>query len=204
MIEEYLIRCFESKTFSGSVVEPLHYKLDFLLSDCGEVTLLRKVLANETIHILVSSSLPGCVWMGKIDISTKVTSNSFMFRKLFAIIRRDGMGSDRQRLQELDNSISHSSSCLALDLSQEGQARLPLGQGDNSMTMPFPDNRIHLPITQSLTSINDSGSLIDAYSVFELSTPIVASVAFPALFPWSGSSTGIVGGNEDFLQHVYL
>jgi hypothetical protein len=30
-----------------------------LLSDCGEVTFLRKVLANETIHVLVGGSLPG-------------------------------------------------------------------------------------------------------------------------------------------------
>jgi hypothetical protein len=69
-----------------------------------------------------------------------------------------------------------------LDLSQEGQARLLLNQGDNSITMSFSDNRIHFPITQSLTSIHDSRSLIDAHSVFELAASIVAPIAFPALF----------------------
>ena len=141
--------------------------------------------------------------MSKIDICTKVTSNPFMFCKLSAIIRRDGMGSDRQRLQEFDNSISHSLRCLALDLSQEGQARLRLGQGDNGVAMSFSDKRIHFPITQALAGIYDRRTLVDAHPVFELSTPIVAPIALPALFPWSGSSTGIVGDDGNLPQRVY-
>jgi len=39
-------------------VEFFHNEFDFLLSDCGAVALIRKVLANETIHILVGGSLP--------------------------------------------------------------------------------------------------------------------------------------------------
>ena len=91
------------------------------------------------------------------------------------------MSSDRQRLQELDNSIRHGLSSLALDLSQESQAGFPLRQGDNGMTMSFPDNRIHLPITQALACIHDSRPLVDTHLVFELSTPIVASIALPTL-----------------------
>ena len=120
--------------------------------------------------------------MSKIDICTKVMSNPFMVRELFAVIRCDRMGSDRQRFQELDHSIRHGLSSLALDLSQESQSGLPLSQGDNGMTMSFSDNRIHFPITQALASIHDSRPLVDAHPIFELSTPIVASVAFPALF----------------------
>jgi hypothetical protein len=119
--------------------------------------------------------------MSKIDISTKITSDPFMIRELFSVIRGDRMGSDRQRLQEIDHSISHSLSGLVLDLSQEGQARLPLSQGDNSMTMSFSDNRIHFPITQALACIHDSRPLVDAHPVFELATPIVAPVSLLAL-----------------------
>jgi hypothetical protein len=128
--------------------------------------------------------------MSKIGISTKVTSNPFMVRKFSAIIRCDRMGSNQHRLQELDNSISHGLSSLTLNLSQESQARLLLGQGDNGMAMSFSDNRIHLPITQALVSIYDSRPLVDAHSVFEFAAPIVAPIALTALFPWSGSSTG--------------
>jgi hypothetical protein len=40
------------------VVEFFRDEFGFLLSACGAVALIRKVLANETIHILVSYSLP--------------------------------------------------------------------------------------------------------------------------------------------------
>lgn len=114
------------------------------------------------------------------------------------------MGMDRQWLQELNDSISHSLSCLALDLSQESQATLPFRQGDNGMATSFADDRIHFPITQTLTLIRDRRPFVDAHPVFELTTPVITSIALPALFPWSGSSTGIIGGDGDLLQHVYL
>jgi hypothetical protein len=43
-------------------------------------------------------------------------------------------------------------------------------------------------------SLNDE---VDAHSVFELAMPIATPLALPALFPWSGSSAGIVGGDGD-------
>jgi len=97
--------------------------------------------------------------MSKIDISIQIFGDTLMVRKLQAIIRRDRMGSDRQRLHELDNSIRHGLSGLALDLSQESQTRLSLRKRDNSMTMSFSNNRVHFPITQALAGINDSRSL---------------------------------------------
>jgi len=57
--------------------------------------------------------------MSKVDISIQFFGDTLMARKLFAIIRRDRMGSDRQRLHEVDNSIRHDLSGLALDLSQQ-------------------------------------------------------------------------------------
>ena len=140
--------------------------------------------------------------MNKVDINVQFFRDTLMFRKLFAIIYRDRMGSDRKRLQELDHSIRYGLSSLALNLSQQSQARFPLRQGDNGMTMSFPNNCIHLPITQALACIYNSRPLIDAHPVSELSTPVIASIALPALFPWSGSSTGIVGGDGDLRQNV--
>ena len=120
--------------------------------------------------------------MSKVEIGIQHFRDTLMVRKLFAIIRCDRMGSDRQQLHELDNSIRHGLSCLALNLSQEGQAGLPLDQGDNGMTMAFSNNGIHFPITQALTSIHNSRSLVDAHSVLEYSAPVIAPVALPALF----------------------
>ncbi len=141
--------------------------------------------------------------MSKEDIRIQFFRNTLMIRKLMAIIRRDRMDSDRQRLHELDNSIRHSLSGLALDLSQESQSRLSLRKRDNGMTMPFSDNRIHFPITQALACIHNCRPLVDTHPVLDLSTPVIAPIALPALLPWSGSSTGIVGDDGDLLPHVY-
>lgn len=120
--------------------------------------------------------------MSKVDISIQFFGDTLMVRKLFAIIRRDRMGSDRQRLHELDNSIRHGLSGLALDLSQQSQARFTLGQGDNGMTMSFSDNCIHFPITHALACIYDSRPLVNTHPVFDPSTPVIAPIALPALF----------------------
>lgn len=66
--------------------------------------------------------------MSKVDIGAKVFSNPFMVAKLFPVVRCDGMGSSWQRPQELNHSICHSLSSLALNLSQERQTRFALGQ----------------------------------------------------------------------------
>jgi len=59
MIEEYLIRRFEAKAFSGSVVESLHNEFDFPIRDGGKVAFLREILANKTIHVFIRRPLPG-------------------------------------------------------------------------------------------------------------------------------------------------
>ena len=120
--------------------------------------------------------------MNKVDISIQFFGDTLMVRKLLAIIRRDRMGSDRQRLHELDNSIRHGLSGLALDLSQESQTRRSFRKRDDGMTMSFSDNRIHFPITQALASIHNSRSFVDTHPVFERSTPFIAPIALPALF----------------------
>ena len=66
-----------------------------------------------------------------------------MLRDLLLIIRSDRMDSDWQRVHDLDYSICHGLSGLTFDFSQEGKARLLLDQGDNGMTIPFSDTRIH-------------------------------------------------------------
>ena len=49
----------------------------------------------QTGNIVETQDLTKVYRMGKIDICMKITSNPFMIRELFAIIRGDCMGSDR-------------------------------------------------------------------------------------------------------------
>ncbi len=149
--------------------------------------------------------------MCKVDISFQFFRDTLMLRKLFpgerldncAVVCCDCVKVIRKLFQEIEDYISNGLSCLALDLSQQSQARFAFCKRDNRMTMTFSDNRIHFPITQALASIHDSRSFVNTYPVFNPSTPVIAPIALPALFPWSGSSTGIVDDNGDLLPHVY-
>ncbi len=53
MTEEYLILCFEAKTFSRAIIEHPHYIDDFIRFDSGEISLLGKVQSNETACIFI-------------------------------------------------------------------------------------------------------------------------------------------------------
>ena len=53
MVEEYLIRCSEIKTFSRTIVESIHNHINFLISDSDEFAFLWEILSNQTIHVLV-------------------------------------------------------------------------------------------------------------------------------------------------------
>ena len=59
MTEEYLIWCFEAKTFSRAIIKPPHCIDNFIRFDGGEISLLGEVLSNETIRVLVCGPLPG-------------------------------------------------------------------------------------------------------------------------------------------------
>ncbi len=50
MIEEYLFRRLEVKTFSRSIVESLHDKLDVLIRDLAEIEFLREIVLAENVH----------------------------------------------------------------------------------------------------------------------------------------------------------
>ncbi len=100
------------------------------------------------------------------------------------------MSLDQWQLQELDNSIRRCLSGLAFDLSQESQAGLSFRQGDNDMAMYFPDNRIHLPITQALT--------LEDWDRIGRETPQVAR--FKPASEYTVSDFGQAGGVPALLQ----
>ena len=119
--------------------------------------------------------------MSKVDLCMKTFSNPLVIGKLLAVIRRDGAGQILQRGKQLDHSICNSFCRLALDFLHESHARFTLRERNNGSTAALANDRVHFPITQALASIYDRRPLVDTHPVFELSTPIVAPVALPAL-----------------------
>lgn len=119
--------------------------------------------------------------MSKENMGLKIIGNPFVFSELFAIVRCDRVGSVRPWLQQLDNCICYIVGSLALDFPEQGQARLPFRQGDDGLSVTFPNDRVHFPISKAQPGIHNGWPLVDAHPVLELATPIVAAVALPAL-----------------------
>ena len=119
--------------------------------------------------------------MSKIDINLKVIRDTLMASKLFAVVCCDCVKVLLKWFQEIDDCISDGLSCLTFNLFNESQAGLPFCQGDDCLAMSFADDRIHFPISQALACIHDSRPLVDAHPVFDLSTPVIASIALPTL-----------------------
>jgi len=65
MLKEYLIGRLKAKSFSGPAVETLHDSLDLLVGDGGELSPLGKILAHQTVGVLVYAALPRGIGMGK-------------------------------------------------------------------------------------------------------------------------------------------
>lgn len=84
---------FVVEAFSRSVIEAVRHEADVLVSDAIESHFLWKELANEAIHVFVSSPLPGGVEMGEIEVGTQLFSDVLVLAELFAVVSRQGFHS---------------------------------------------------------------------------------------------------------------
>ena len=88
---EYLMRGAKAKCFSRAVVESLHHLFDRLRCNAGEVATFGKILAHQTVGVLIESPLPGGIGMGKVEVSLQFGSKVLMACKLSPIVGGDGM-----------------------------------------------------------------------------------------------------------------
>lgn len=114
--------------------------------------------------------------MSKVDRCLQFFCDAFMRCKLSAIIRRNCMDANRKRLHQINHSICHGLSGLAIDFLQESQAGCPIRKRNDGLVMPFTNDRVHFPIAQPPTRVDDRRPLVDAYSILELTAPIVAPI----------------------------
>ena len=95
------MRCFNTKAFSGSIVEFNHDRVNFLLANGCKVPVLWLVLANESIAIFVPARFPSSIWMSKVKTGLELVGNIFMIRKLCSMIRSPG----ENRIRYCDQSF---------------------------------------------------------------------------------------------------
>ena len=63
----------------------------------GEVGLLGKVLANQSVSVLVQATFPTGIWMSEVNTSLQGCGDGFVFAELFAVVDRDGVDLFRAR-----------------------------------------------------------------------------------------------------------
>ena len=78
--------CAKAKRFPRTVIEFIHDLFDFLLGDGCQIPVFREVLSDETVGILVQSTLPGSIRMRKADPGIKVGRHAFMVGELATIV----------------------------------------------------------------------------------------------------------------------
>ena len=95
------MRCFNTKAFSGSIVEFNHDRVNFLLANGCKVPVLWLVLANESIAIFVPARFPSSIWMSKVKSGLELVGNIFVIRKHCSMIRSPG----ENRIRYCDQSF---------------------------------------------------------------------------------------------------
>src|SRR3972149_10563105 len=116
VLKEYLKRCAEFKAFPWAVVEFIHDTQQFFVRDPREIAILRHVLADQPVHVFISTSFPSGIRMSKEEIDFKVPSNPFVLSKLFPIIPGDRMNGICNRLEQVNHCLAYLLRCAPFDL----------------------------------------------------------------------------------------
>jgi len=163
------------------MVQTEHNQQQILMGHSREILDLGDVLADQSIHIFIRPSLPGSIRMGEKEIDLQGVCNPFVIGKPLAIIRSEALQTIRNRVKQLNDCITRLVRSAMIDLGQQAKARLAFGQGYNGITMPFANESVHSPVSNSGISFNDGWTLIKTHPVGYFTTPVITTMALPPL-----------------------
>ena len=69
------MRRFEAEALSGAMVKAIHGMSDVLLGDGIKATFLWEELSDQSVHVLVGTTLPGSVRMREEEVSAERPGN---------------------------------------------------------------------------------------------------------------------------------
>ncbi len=82
------------------MVKAIHGMSDVLLGDGIKATFLWEELSDQSVHVLVGTTLPGSVRMREEEVSAERPGNPLVLCKLLAVIGRQRMDTVRKRRQQ--------------------------------------------------------------------------------------------------------
>ena len=108
--------CLKRQALTRSMIEPIHNMMYLCVRQRVEGHAFRYILANQAIRVFVESPLPGMIGMRKIYGRLHRLANPDMMGKLFAVVRRKGLGMRFMGRKQLYVISATSSACLEATL----------------------------------------------------------------------------------------
>ena len=155
------MRRFEAEAFSGAVIEAVHSEGDLVRSDGVEAHFLREELANQAVHILVRTALPGSIGMSEEEGCIEFFGDTLMLGKLLAVVSRQRVNTGGKRRQQGDHGVRNSLRCLERNMSNQGVAGCAFVDRDQCLLLSGADDQIRLPIAEAATLGHDGRAQID-------------------------------------------
>ena len=78
--------CAKARRFSRTLIVFVHGLFDFLLSDGCQIPVFREVLSDETVGVLVQSTLPGGIMVREVAPGIKAGRHAFLVGELTIIV----------------------------------------------------------------------------------------------------------------------
>ena len=96
---KHLCGCFETQSFSWSVIQSVLNDSNFLISDRGHGSFLGDVLAQQAVQVFIAAAFPAGKWSGKVSRTLKLFINMCMRCELFAVVIGQRLDSFEQGLE---------------------------------------------------------------------------------------------------------
>ena len=149
-------------TLPRSHIDKLHKAINLLLSDGSERTSFGNKLTQQSVRVLVSSSLPGVIGIGEVDINGKITFQSLVFFELNTIVIRHGTSFlPGDTLESFGRDLAYVFSRGMTDLVSEEKPTLSFHVGENMLGLFFADDRISFPVSNPRARFDNEWSCIN-------------------------------------------
>jgi len=135
------------------------------------------ILSNQPIHVFISTYLPSSKGMSKVKIGPQSLGNQLLFCKFLIIFYCNGMHMIRHWFQKINNGQPYLLSCAIVHFTQQGKLRFPFRESNYSLSAPFTNNGIRLPVSRPFAFSHNGWSFLDAHSVRQLAPSTITAVS---------------------------
>lgn len=160
------------------MVESMHGEGDLLRGDGIEAKLPGEELADEAVHVLVSSAFPGGVGVGEEEAGIKCSGDALVLGELFAVVGGQRMDASGKGLEQADHGIGDDIGSLGRNVGDQGVTGFSFIERDQGLLVAGTDDQIGFPIAEPLAAIDDGRALLDRDLVGDSAPPVAAAIAF--------------------------